>query len=68
MAPYLQDKFGNAASRSHAYGWVAEEAVDYAREQVAKLIGAKSKSSGLLVRRNQQHGDQRVADVRYDRR
>ena len=42
MAPYLQDKFGNAASRSHAYGWVAEEAVDYAREQVAKLIGAKS--------------------------
>ena len=42
MAPFLQEKFGNAASRSHAYGWVAEEAVDYAREQVAKLIGAKS--------------------------
>ena len=42
MAPFLQDKFGNAASRSHAYGWVAEEAVDYAREQVAKLIGARS--------------------------
>lgn len=42
MAPYLQDKFGNAASRSHYYGWVAEEAVDYAREQLAQLIGAKS--------------------------
>jgi cysteine desulfurase len=42
MAPYLQEKFGNAASRSHYYGWVAEEAVDYAREQVAQLIGAKT--------------------------
>ena len=43
MLPYFVEKFGNAASRSHPYGWVAEEAVDYAREQVASLINADPK-------------------------
>jgi cysteine desulfurase len=40
MVPYLFERFGNPASRSHAYGWAAEEAVEIAREQVALLVGA----------------------------
>ncbi len=43
MLPYFHDHFGNAASRSHPFGWEAEEGVDYAREQVAKLINVDSK-------------------------
>ncbi len=43
MTPYFLSQFGNAASRNHPFGWQAEEAVDYAREQVAKLIGADPK-------------------------
>ena len=39
MTPFFLEHFGNAASRNHPFGWEAEEAVDYGREQVAKLIG-----------------------------
>lgn len=43
MLPFFNEKFGNAASRNHSFGWSAEEAVDYAREQVGRLIGSTSK-------------------------
>jgi len=43
MKPYFLECYGNAASKNHAFGWQAEEAVDYAREQVASLVGVSEK-------------------------
>src|SRR5690242_12648928 len=43
MLPYFTDAFGNAASRSHGFGWDAEKAVEQGRDEVARLLNAKAK-------------------------
>lgn len=49
MIPYFTMDFGNAASRNHPFGWKAEEATEYAREQIAKLIGASSEKEIVIT-------------------
>ncbi|MBI3196336.1 MAG: IscS subfamily cysteine desulfurase [Rhodospirillales bacterium] len=70
MMPYFTYKFGNAHSRSHSYGWEAEEGVEKARAQVAKLIGADEKeviyTSGATESNNL--AIKGVADFYKDRR
>ena len=72
MMPYLTNRFGNAASKTHAFGWDAEDAVDLARSEIARLIGARpteivftsgaTESSNLaikgVVERYRDRGDQ----------
>ena len=61
MIPYITEHFGNPASRSHPFGWTAEQAVEEAREEVAKLVNADPReivwTSGATESNNRGLGD-----------
>jgi cysteine desulfurase len=69
MRPYFTEVFGNAASRNHAFGWAAEEAVETSRKQIADLIGASAKE--IIFTSGATEGDnlaiKGVADMYYER-
>lgn len=69
MAPYFTEIFGNSASRNHAFGWAAEEAVENSRKQIANLIGATGKE--IIFTSGATEGDnlaiKGVADMYYER-
>ena len=49
MLPYFMEKFGNAASRNHPFGWAAEEAVELSRERIAKQCGSQAGTTSTLA-------------------
>ena len=49
MMPWLKNKFGNASSRNHSYGWEASDAIEVSRQSIANLIGSSSKVSNHFV-------------------